>query len=411
MSDDTPPIDALLSHLRSLSADEHIGPLHGPWLDGRSLRSIEQLRAAGYTGPNLSNPKHAPEFAEFEEVFECEWIQVADLYQDQEPYEPDLISPGVLAAGDTMLLAGPPKSMKSLVALDMARAFVLGRTWLDLTPSEPLCVAYMQFELKRDGVRRRLQLAPLPADESERMRGRFVTTPRFAPILTDELYDDVARGLDRALERPPHILLIDPIANIFTGDNENDNTQFIRFLLQLIKLRDRIDPACCLALIHHASKKSKTERAEEPFNAIRGASSLRGFYDAGFYIERQSKDILRVWNELRNGSNMGPYTLKFDGGRFTDMTGDVRIKVIDEVICAAAECHAYTLNALANQFCEEWGIGQAELGVLLRQMLDDDEICLFQPRSEMGLTLPRNAKGLVGIDGLQIGAGRVRAMR
>jgi hypothetical protein len=242
-----------------------------------------------------------------------------DLYQDRTPFEPDLISPGVLGTGDMMLLFGPPKSMKSMVIMDMFRNFALGRAWCGLTPAKPLTTMYAQFEVKGDKMRERLQLTPMSDEDLEAMRGKFMITDRFTPVLNADFVFQFAEAVLEKFRGGLDILILDPLANIYTGDSENDNAQMAKFIRQLKVLRNAIDPKVAIVLVHHSSKMSREDRHQDPFNSGRGASSLRGSYDAGMYLDRMSEEStnVKLWTELRNGPRNPPFELAFNNGRFT----------------------------------------------------------------------------------------------
>lgn len=252
---------------------------------------------------------------------ELKLYDLADLYEDRSPYEPHIVDPGILGEGDLMLLFGPPKSMKSMICLDMFRQFAMGEPWLGMSPARPLKTLYAQFELKADGMRRRAHLADLTPDEVERLRGNFITTGRFTPVLNAEF---VASFAERALEQfgdGLDVLVLDPLANIFSGESENDNTEMAKFLRQIKYLRNRINPKVSIVLVHHANKRQREDRRSDPFGSIRGASSLRGAYDAGMYVDRldETSGLIEAFFELRNGPGMAPKTLGFDRGRFHEV--------------------------------------------------------------------------------------------
>lgn len=246
---------------------------------------------------------------------------LADLYEDRSPYEPFLIEPGLLGTGDLMLLFGPPKSMKSMICLDLFRQMALGEDWLELSPARPLTTLYAQFELKADGMRRRAHLADLSREQLDRMRGRFIVTERFTPVLNAEF---VASFAERALEQfgpDLDVLVLDPLANIFGGESENDNAEMATFLRKIKYLRNRINPDTSIVIVHHANKRQREDRRSDPFGSIRGASALRGAYDAGVYVDRldETSGLIEAFFELRNGPGIAPKVLAFERGCFHEV--------------------------------------------------------------------------------------------
>jgi hypothetical protein len=122
--------------------------------------------------------------------------------------------------------------------------------------------------------------------------------------------------------QPPDMIGIDSLANVFDGDNENDNSQLLRFLtVRLEAIRQEINPAAIIVLVHHSAKRSAEELARDPFSAIRGAGALRGYYDSAIVIFRPSEDskARKVHFELRGGEAPEPMDVIFSKGRFRDV--------------------------------------------------------------------------------------------
>jgi len=74
-------------------------------------------------------------------------------------------------------------------------------------------------------------------------------------------------------------------------------------------------------MVHHATKKSSEDMARDPFVAIRGAGSLRGYYDSAIVIFRPSEDskARKIHFELRGGEAPEPMNVIFSKGRFRDV--------------------------------------------------------------------------------------------
>lgn len=239
------------------------------------------------------------------------------LLADDSPIPPAVIGPHVAGVGDLWLWAGPPKSRKSMLCLDMLAAFACGDPWFGLQVERPLTSLLVNAELSRNALRRRLASTGKTADD---LAGRLVLTDRGDDGLT------VARGyaLRRAMRANgsdlPDVVVVDPIANFVDGD-ENKNDAMQDFLRVVRAFRDAINPAAVLLLVHHTRKASQEDLAADPFNAIRGASSLRGAYDAGTVLwrlgdEGEAATKTRMVHELRNGPPVDSVTLQYgDDGR------------------------------------------------------------------------------------------------
>jgi len=252
------------------------------------------------------------------------FFKFTGAYRNREPYEPNLIEPGILSGGDILLLFGPPKSMKSMAIMDAFRSWCCGKPWLGLTPSRPLKAIYMQFEVKEDQMRRRIHLSDLAEDELIEIEDRLFITDRFTPILNADFVLQFAEATMKEIGSDVDVLIVDPIANIYTGDSENDNAQMSRFIRQIKVLRNAVNKDMAIILVHHANKSGKEDRQKEPFNSARGGSALRGAYDTGIYIdlcgsEDDENRPLKLWFELRNGPRMAPKTVVFTDGRFAEV--------------------------------------------------------------------------------------------
>jgi putative DNA primase/helicase len=59
------------------------------------------------------------------------------------------------------------------------------------------------------------------------------------------------------------------------------------FLSQRVeRLRDAVNPEAGIVLVHHTKKLGKRQFEEDPFQALSGASSLRGYYSTGMLLFR-----------------------------------------------------------------------------------------------------------------------------
>ena len=107
------------------------------------------------------------------------------------------------------------------------------------------------------------------------------------------------------------IIVVDPLRNVFDGGDsdagENDNAAMLFFLQQrLDALRDRINPDAGVILAHHTRKIEKKKLEEDPFQALSGASSLRGYYTTGLIMFQpdEQQSVRQIIFELRNGPKL-----------------------------------------------------------------------------------------------------------
>lgn len=237
--------------------------------------------------------------------------------------EPDMIEPGFAGPGSFGLIAGPPKAQKSFLLQEILVAAATGGSFLAgvFTVPRPLRVFWLQAEMNRKLLRARARtFKNLTGEEKHMLSRNLIISERFHMILNEGGVKTAVETIRAAFpDGPPDIIAIDPLANVFDAENENDNAQLMRFLTGRIEaIRQQINPMAFVILVHHATKKSADDMARDPFVAIRGASALRGYYDSAIVIYRPGEDTKtrKVHFELRSGESPDPMTVQLVEGRF-----------------------------------------------------------------------------------------------
>jgi hypothetical protein len=231
------------------------------------------------------------------------------LLDDDSPMPEDIIAPRVLTPGGLLVLGGAPKVGKSDLTISWLVHMAAGVPFLGFTPPRPLRIFYLQAEIQYHYLRERLRQIALPAKVLAAARETFVATPKLKMLLDNDGSVRVARAIQAAFpDAPVDIICIDPIRNLFDGGpdggGENDNTAMMFFLKDRVEvLRDYINPACGVILVHHTKKLSKQQLKDDPFLALSGASAVRGFYTSGLILHRPDEDApeRKLEIELRNG--------------------------------------------------------------------------------------------------------------
>jgi hypothetical protein len=191
--------------------------------------------------------------------------------------------------------------------------------------TRPLRVFYLQAEMNRKLLRKRArEFKLLTAEERELLATNLIVSERFHMILNE---NGVKLAIDTIKANfpgdPPDIIAVDPLANVFDQENENDNTQLMRFLTGRIEaVRQAINPNAAVVMVHHATKRSNEDMARDPFIAIRGAGALRGYYDSAIVIFRAGEETKarKVHFELRSGESPEPMTVELVNGRFVSVS-------------------------------------------------------------------------------------------
>ncbi|SDF86049.1 AAA domain-containing protein [Rhodobacter capsulatus] len=306
------------------------------------------------------------------------------LLDDSSPMPEDIIAPRVLTPGGLLVLGGAPKVGKSDLTISWLVHMAAGVPFLGFTPPRPLRVFYLQAEIQYHYLRERLGQIALPARVLAAARDTFVATPKLKLLLDTEGSIRVARSIQAAFpDVGPDIICIDPIRNLFDGGpdggGENDNTAMMFFLKDRVEvLRDYINPACGVILVHHTRKLSKQQLKDDPFLALSGASALRGFYTSGLILHRPDEDApeRKLEIELRNGPALPSKLIDKVGGQWVEINpinerlvrAEVGAKydaervrkqevILSILLEEAAEGRLYTVNQFAEAFENKGGLG------------------------------------------------------
>jgi AAA domain len=219
-----------------------------------------------------------------------------------------------LMVGKVALLIGTPAAGKSLVALQWGISLALNLPLGDFKPialpgqpSRPRNVLILNAEDDDDEQRRRISalIRPFNRKPSD-MGGRLI---RLSPKKVATLFcvnDDNeiigAEGLDhiRAVVREEKIdvLILDPLAELMSGIDENDNGAIASVMAELRSLA--IEENIAILVVHHTRKGTAPPGSLE---TARGASSLGGSVRVALTLAGMSEDEAKA-------AGVGPDTRK-----------------------------------------------------------------------------------------------------
>ncbi len=358
---------------------------------------------------------------------------VADLRADHSPMPEDLISPRVLTPGGMLVFGGAPKVGKSDFLISLLANMAAGEAFLGLSSKRPLRVFYLQAEVQYHYLRERIQRLRLPDETLERLQQNFVMTPQVRLILNDDGIDKIVRSVKACFgERPPDIIAIDPIRNVFDGGGiggENDNDAMMFFLSRRVEeLRNRINPEAGLILAHHTKKVSKKYVEEDPFQALSGAGSLRSYYTSGIILHRPDESLAtrNLVFELRNGPEIPQKTIVRDisGWREVDSNAErlamrSHVSKIDArqlrkkdailrlIYSEALQGRVYTANQFAEKFENKTGFGSSRsLRNQLNVLSTKGHVKFFKDAESYGLPAPqRSRQGYLCVEDMALGDG------
>ena len=249
------------------------------------------------------------------------------LLDDRSPMPDDIIAPRVLTPGGLLVLGGAPKVGKSDFLISLLAHMAAGVPFLGFNPPKPLRIFYLQAEIQYHYLRERMQEIRLDARVISGARDRLFATPKLRMILDDKGLARVVEAVrDRFPETPPDIICLDPIRNLFDGGEdgggENDNAAMMFFLTERVeRFREAVAPDCGVILAHHTKKMNRKAVGEDPFQALSGASALRGFYTSGLLMHRPDEEssLRKLEIELRNGPALPTKLIDKENGRWIEL--------------------------------------------------------------------------------------------
>ena len=358
-------------------------------------------------------------------------FSLGELLDDRSPMPEDIIAPRVLTPGGLLVLGGAPKVGKSDFLISLLVHMAAGVPFLGFRPLRPLRIFYLQAEIQYHYLRERMQEIRLSAAVIAGARDRLFATPKLRMILDDKglaLVVEAVRA--RFPDAPPDIICLDPIRNLFDGgeegSSENDNAAMMFFLTERVeRLREAVAPDCGVILAHHTKKMNRKAVGEDPFQALSGASALRGFYTSGLLMHRPDEDstLRKLEIELRNGPALPTKLIDKENGRWVELNpiherlvrkeagaklDAERLRKHDVILGmlfdeAAAE-RLYTTMQFAEAFENQGGLGSKHtIRDRLSVLGTKGFIKFLRDATDFGFPVTRSHSGYLCVEGMAFG--------
>lgn len=150
---------------------------------------------------------------------------------------------GVIPVGGIVIIGGYTKTGKSWFMLELADALSKGRNLFDVPQfciPRPARVLYLEREVKRHGVQRRLKLRAVEPD------------PRFHIITTEtRMLDEFWHPDLLETVRNYDVLIVDPISRFIKSDIDHET---VARTFQIIEECQKASPQLAVVIIHHFRK-------------------------------------------------------------------------------------------------------------------------------------------------------------
>lgn len=236
---------------------------------------------------------------------EPEILRLNLLYGSQTaeaPLHQDTVVQGLLHLGSLSLIYGKPKSGKSFLATDLARAVAdPDRTsWMNHRIKQHGPVLYVACE-GHGGFWKRMQASgPVPDNFVLALgRPKLIINPDLKGYSWVPYPKDVELAIAQVLlhfQREPVLVIIDTVFRSFGGGDVNKSADMNAYVASCQKIADR---QIAVALVHHANKGNSMPS---------GSISLMGGADTLILVERDKDAQERTWqvDEAKDGAETGP---------------------------------------------------------------------------------------------------------
>lgn len=261
-------------------------------------------------------------------------------YQDfvqRQIHKPMWMVEGVWSEGAHGVLAGEPKTFKSVIATDLAMSVASGTRFLnhfDVPQTGPVIMIQKENDegMVQDRVQRIASSKTLWAHA--KINGSTLEYKAHADLpihlmnnddfdLTDE--DDM-RWLRKKIRKiNPVLVVLDPLYLLAPGVDENSAAQMTPILARLLSMKQRY--GCGTLLIHHFSKPN-AENPRKGAQRISGTGAFHRWYESALMLERPDIEEARVKisPEHRGHSPGGGFYATFDFGSDHDLHYSVEIE-------------------------------------------------------------------------------------
>jgi RecA-family ATPase len=252
-----------------------------------------------------------------------------DLLTSQDEPIPYLIGNGILPVKGKLILAGPPKSNKSWLALNMAISLAKGKAVFDAYAKEtkkPIFPVYQRSrvlifeqEMGRQGSKDRLRQMLSP-EESLGLDVYLKSRDVMCRMDTQEGKEAVEAEI---ASTRPHVVFADTMSKMHgvKEDSSEEMGRVLRFTDFLIEKYE-----LSWVWVHHSSKPSN-ENPRMGGDRIRGSSAIFGDVDSAILVNRKSaqdhpEPILELEFELRRSEPMAKKYMKRRRSGLVEYVGD-----------------------------------------------------------------------------------------
>lgn len=228
-----------------------------------------------------------------------------DVIEKPLPPPEFLIAP-LLERESFVMLNGPPKWGKTLLALNIAMDVIAGRPVLgELHPLRPLRVIYFKAEAGNRPFEQRLRKMVTSVPVTDEMKDRFLYVPLFGQSVLEPAVKDFL--VKMALDFRADLLIFDPLARFHSSLDENNTSQMLKVYQRFEEIARNTGTG--IVIVHHGVKNPGESR--EVAHSGRGGAAGGGADASAILACSRSNGFLKVDFSLRDGE-VEPMFMEFN---------------------------------------------------------------------------------------------------
>lgn len=187
-----------------------------------------------------------------------------------------------IETGEQIIIAGAPKTGKSLLACQLGLALASGGDFLGYQAVGRRKVLYINMEIKREAFARRV-VSQIGGEENQQdYNGFWFSCHQYRTV--DLLNDrDTRNELEQMIKMlKPDLIIWDILARLHNGDEQSSEMKAVMLALRLVSQnRTHI-------VVHHTRKPSADHQGPQTAMDIRGSSALFGEVDTALVISKRA---------------------------------------------------------------------------------------------------------------------------
>lgn len=273
------------------------------------------------------------------------WAVPFDKFVSKKMEPPKWLVEGIWQKGTYGMIAGEPKTYKSVQATDLALSVASGRPFLNYFPVRTVGnVLYVQEENGESTVQDRV-------NKIASSKGLLVdgSLPPSVPIYFSNNYginltdNDSRVLLEKTIQQiNPVLLVLDPLYMMLGDADENSAKEVGSVLRWLTYIRNQY--GCTIVVCHHYNKSSSSSGNARGGQRVRGSSAFHGWVESALYVKvTQELYTVDVEREFRAFQKMPDYKVKIELGsagdlyynttvEMTQQAGNIKTKSIEQEV-------------------------------------------------------------------------------